>query len=465
MSFKLSHIAFYILIAVFTASCTGTMMPMHTDEASRGIISRSYEDLKQLPEPESKVVAAVYRFRDQTGQYKPSENIASWSTAVTQGATSILIKSMEESGWFIPIEREGISNLLNERQIIQSIRNQNAGPNGPEPLPPLLFAGVILEGGVIGYDTNVITGGSGVRYMATGGSTNYRKDQVTIYLRAVSTQSGRVLKTVHTTKSIISQQLESGVFRYVDTNRILEAETGYTYNEPPVMAVTEAIDEAVKQLIVEGAEEGIWTPKDPQQLEDYKLTFNFEKERQEQMNRNYFGLLEQENLRDGWFLSTNALISSHIGNYADPDRYAGINLMVERSIVSGLSAQANFERTAVGANNAFSEPITVGELFLNGYLLPDNKLSPFVSAGIGAIAYDKQHDFLNGQAYFTSSFKGGVDYRFNRSIGLKLSASYRYMLTDDLDGVTEEGYNDQLWSVKAGVVFAPNLFTKIGKLF
>ncbi|MDZ7806586.1 MAG: CsgG/HfaB family protein [Gracilimonas sp.] len=449
----------YCLIGLFVTNCTGTMMPMHTDEASRGIISRSYEDLKQLPEPESKVVAAVYRFRDQTGQYKPSENIASWSTAVTQGATSILIKSMEESGWFIPIEREGISNLLNERQIIQSIRNQNAGPNGPEPLPPLLFAGVILEGGVIGYDTNVITGGSGVRYMATGGSTNYRKDQVTIYLRAVSTQSGRVLKTVHTTKSIISQQLESGVFRYVDTNRILEAETGYTYNEPPVMAVTEAIDEAVKQLIVEGAEEGIWTPKDPQELEDYKLTFNFEKERQEQMNRNYFGLLQQENLRAGWFLNTNALIASHIGNYADPDRYAGFNLMIERSIVTGLSAQANFERTAVGANNAFSEPITLGELFLNGYLLPENKISPFISAGVGAMAYDKQHDFLNGQVYFTSSFKGGIDYRFNRSVGLKLSANYRYMLTDDLDGVTMEGYNDQFWSVKAGIVFKPKLWT------
>lgn len=458
MNSSTRHITFFLFIGLLLTNCTGTMKPMHTDEATRGIISRSYEDLKQLPEPESKVVAAVYRFRDQTGQYKPSENIASWSTAVTQGATSILIKSMEESGWFIPIEREGISNLLNERQIIQSIRNQNAGPNGPEPLPPLLFAGVILEGGVIGYDTNVITGGSGVRYMATGGSTNYRKDQVTIYLRAVSTQSGRVLKTVHTTKSIISQQLESGVFRYVDTNRILEAETGYTYNEPPVMAVTEAIDEAVKQLIVEGAEEGIWTPKDQQALEDYKTTFNFEKERREQLNRNYFGLLEQDGMRKGWFLNTDISAASHIGNYGNPDYYAGYNLMTERSIGSSFSIQANIERTAVGAQNVFSEPITIGELFLNNYILPENKISPFIALGAGGLAYDKQHEFLNGQVYLTTSFKGGIDYRFNKSFGLRFSANYRYMLSDDLDGVTMEGYNDQFWSIKAGIVFKPKLW-------
>ena len=104
---------------------------------------------------------------------------------------------MTNSGWFIPIERENLSNLLNERKIINSTRAQN---NDSNALPPLLFAGILLEGGIVGYDTNIITGGAGLRYFGIGGSGQFRKDQVTIYLRAVSTQTGRILKTVHTTK-------------------------------------------------------------------------------------------------------------------------------------------------------------------------------------------------------------------------------------------------------------------------
>src|SRR6056297_848190 len=170
----ISHISL-LLILIFSVSCAGTMKPMHTDRATQGILSSSNESLREMPEPSEPVVAAVYRFRDQTGQYKPSSSGASWSTAVTQGATSILIKAMEDSGWFTPIERAGVSNLLNERQIIQKTRKKN---NQSGQLPPLLFAGVILEGGIIGYDTNVITGGGGARLLGTGASGQYRKDQV-----------------------------------------------------------------------------------------------------------------------------------------------------------------------------------------------------------------------------------------------------------------------------------------------
>ncbi len=130
--------------------------------------------MQLLPEPKEPVVVAVYKFRDQTGQYKPSDIGANWSTAVTQGATSILLESLEESGWFIPIEREGLSNLLNERKIIRSSRAnytaQDQDQDQNQLLPPLLFAGIILEGGIISYETNVLTGGAGLRYFGAGGS-------------------------------------------------------------------------------------------------------------------------------------------------------------------------------------------------------------------------------------------------------------------------------------------------------
>src|SRR5690606_1828707 len=157
-------------------------------------------------------------------------------------------------------ERENLGNLLNERKIIRSSRAEFAEQTGRrEPmLPPLLFAGIVLEGGIISYDANVLTGGAGLRYFGAGASGQYREDRVTIYLRAISTSNGRILKTVYTSKTVLSQQVDVGLFRFVKFKRLLETETGFTYNEPSEMAVKEAIEKAVQSLIIEGVIEGMW---------------------------------------------------------------------------------------------------------------------------------------------------------------------------------------------------------------
>lgn len=434
------------------------MKPMHTDRATPGTISKANESLRSIPEPSEKVVAAVYRFRDQTGQYKPSDRIASWSTAVTQGATSILIKSMEDSGWFVPIERESISNLLNERQIIQSIRQQHSGNEGTGPLPPLLFAGVMLEGGIIGYDTNVITGGAGLRYLATGGSNMFRKDQVTIYLRAVSTQSGRILKTVHTTKSVISQQLEGGAFRYIDTNRLLEAEAGFTYNEPPVMAVTEAIDEAVKLLIIEGIEEGVWSAKNDDEVLAYKEQVQYERAQEQSLKRDYFGFSNQEALRSGWFVGVGGLFGSYIGNYGSPSKRMGANLQIEKGVSNYFGVKSNFQRTEIGVNGIFLSPLNVADLMLNVYMTPHYDLTPYLSVGGGVLAFDKKYEYLENQIFPSMSFEAGLDYKFSRRFGVRVSSQYRYLLKDGLDGISQGRYNDQQWNINIGLVFKPNFF-------
>ena len=66
-----------------------------------------FSDLKSLPKPAGSIPVSVYSFRDQTGQYKPQTNVSSFSTAVTQGANSILVQALHESDWFTPVEREG----------------------------------------------------------------------------------------------------------------------------------------------------------------------------------------------------------------------------------------------------------------------------------------------------------------------------------------------------------------------
>ena len=264
---------YYKLIKLFIAAffiyefsgCANYLAPMKTEDATTGIPTKFTKELKSLPPPKDKIVAAVYKFRDQTGQYKASSTGTTFSTAVTQGATSVLIRALEESGWFVVIEREGLSDLLNERKIIRSSRANYEGNNSggqQDLLPPLLFAGVILEGGIISYDTNVLTGGSGAKYFGIGGSGQYREDRVTVYLRATSTQSGRILKTVYTTKTILSQMIDVGLYKFVDYQRLLEVETGYSYNEPVDLCVTEAIEKAVADLVIEGIFDHLWSLKD-----------------------------------------------------------------------------------------------------------------------------------------------------------------------------------------------------------
>jgi curli production assembly/transport component CsgG len=227
-------------------------------------ITETNQTLRDLPPPSNQVVVAVYDYADQTGQFKPTEAAQTLSKAVTQGATSILIKALQDVGegsWFTVVEREKIGNLLKERQIITQMRMAYLGEKkiNPKALPPLLFAGIIFEGGIIGFDSNTQTGGVGARLLGIGGDVKYRLDTITIYLRAVSTKSGQVLASVTTHKTIASIGLQGGVFKYIALEKILEAEAGITKNEPEQLAVQQAIEKAVYSMVVEGAEKDIWS--------------------------------------------------------------------------------------------------------------------------------------------------------------------------------------------------------------
>lgn len=439
-----------LLVSFFVAltSCSN-LKPYATEPVKAGVESNVHISLEEIPKPAEKIVAAVYRFRDQTGQYEPSQQSISYSTAVTQGATSILIKAMENSGWFTPIEREGISNLLNERRIIQNTRQQN---NDNTPLPPLLFAGIVLEGGIIGYDSNILTGGAGVRYLGMDVSGQFRKDQVTIYLRAVSTQSGRVLKTVHTTKSILSQQLSAGVFRYVDTDELLESEVGVTFNEPPVMAVTEAIDEAVRQLIIEGINDGLWQPADMEEFDQYQSKYFAALSQQaENQQRDYYGITHRPHLREGMSLTTNYSFGSYIGSYGNETQNSGILVQFEKWITNPLSIKLNIQRSEIGVERVFSNPVTNVDLLMNGYLTPSLKFSPYVGIGGGLLAYDDKPEYTDDQIYPTLTAEGGFDYRLSNTIGFKVGVNYRYLVNDGVDGVQLGSIHDQQWSILTGI--------------
>lgn len=260
----------YLIISIYIlSSCSAYYnQPLGVEKAIIGESTPATSLLKNLPKPKEPVVIGIYKFRDQTGQYKASETGSTFSTAVTQGATSILIKALEDSKWFVPIERENIGNLLQERNLIRSTRQEYSKSSSEPQLTPLLYAGVLLEGGIVSYDSNIITGGLGVRYFGAGGSTRYRQDRVTIYLRMISTSNGKILKTVYVSKTLFSQAIDQSFFRYVKFKRLLEVETGYTTNEPAQMAVTEAVEKAVESLIIEGIKDKIWVADAPKLVID-----------------------------------------------------------------------------------------------------------------------------------------------------------------------------------------------------
>lgn len=225
--------------------------------------------LGALPAPSRPVAVAVYEFADETGQFKPSETTQTLSRAVTQGAASILVKALQDAGnrqWFTIVERESLKNLLSERQIIREMRERYLGETGvnAQALPALLFAGVLLEGGIISYDTNTVTGGAGAAFLGIGGHAEYRQDTVTVYLRAVSVRTGEVLTTVTASKTIASKAISANAFKFVAFKELLEAEAGITTNEPDHLALQQAIEKAVYGLVLEGVELKLWNFANPQ---------------------------------------------------------------------------------------------------------------------------------------------------------------------------------------------------------
>ena len=222
----------------------------------------AYKDLSNITPPKGDpIIIAVYDFVDMTGQKKPGGNFASMSSAVTQGSYQLLIKALQDAGdgkWFRVVERSSLASLLQERKLIRTTRQMASGENA-EPLPALLFAGAYITGGIIGYDSDIKSGGFGARVLGIQASKQYRQDIVTIILRLVNVQTGEVVMTTTVEKTIFSTSTNADVFKYFDADTMLvEIEAGYAKNEPVTFAVRKAIEKGVVDLIHLGAKKDLW---------------------------------------------------------------------------------------------------------------------------------------------------------------------------------------------------------------
>jgi curli production assembly/transport component CsgG len=250
-----------ILLTLIVSGCAITQKAgvEYKPQVAENKLQREFDT---LPSPNGKrVVVAVYSFLDKTGQRRPTAGIASLSTAVTQGAEVFLIKALQDVGkgnWFEVVERVGIDSLTRERTLIRQMREAYEGVNA-KPLMPMQFAGLIMEGGIIGYDSGTESGGAAYRFLGIGPQTQYSKDTVTVSLRAVSVNTGKVLAAVTVTKIVYSTADSIAVLKFLNQGtQAFEAEMGLTINEPGTLAVKATVEAAVVELIKEGERKGIW---------------------------------------------------------------------------------------------------------------------------------------------------------------------------------------------------------------
>ena len=270
MDFTFPQIAAAIFLFCFLSGCATTTPPegFYQGETPYTMETDTMKRLELIPElGQPQITIAVYNFPDKTGQRKPNTKFSQLSTAVTQGPEVWVINALKAVGghdpWFIVLEREGLDSLVKERQLIRSTRELYDGESDVKnQLKPLKFAGLIIEGGIVGYDTNITSGGAGARYFGIGMSEQYRTDQVTVSIRLVAVQTGEILLTTSATKTIASYSSGGDVFRFLDmSTKALEIETGVATNEPVNYAIRTTIEHDIHNMVYEGIEKDLWSFK------------------------------------------------------------------------------------------------------------------------------------------------------------------------------------------------------------
>ncbi len=222
--------------------------------------ARTTPQLEDLPPPARPVRLAVYEFPDLTGAYKPNAEFADYSRAVTQGASAVLVDALKKAGrgqWFRVVERDGLENLLKERELIQTTAAA-LKRDASAQISPLTFADYILEGGIVSFDNEFEAGGVGAAYLGVTGDAEYRKDRVTVALRMTAVRTGEIAHSVTSSRTLYSTSVSAGLSRYVSSD-LLNVSGGVTRVDPTQLAVQEAIEAAVLQLIVDGTQTGLWS--------------------------------------------------------------------------------------------------------------------------------------------------------------------------------------------------------------
>jgi curli production assembly/transport component CsgG len=271
---------------------------------------------------------------------------------------------------------------------------------------------------------------------------------VTVYLRVVSVRTGEVLKVVYTSKKILSQSVDAGLFQYVSFKRLLEVETGFTYNEPGELAVREAIEKAVQSLILEGIIDGLWTTLDAND-KDGEAVKAYKEEKKGLAQIDVLGK-EVKDRRSKLALQFGSTSTLYNGDYPNASLRSGLEIGVQYNFKPSLGLAFHYAGSSMTAGTFYDEKINYGELVGEYRLLPYDAFTPYIVGGLGFIT--ESESFLNFNKIFPkANVGGGLEYMFNQKVGFRLAIDYNYILSDELDDIKQGKYNDAYWRGNVGV--------------
>ena len=266
-----------ILVAALGACAKGNLKPVLSERPVVGPLTDTAAFLDELgPPPERPITVAVYEFPDQTGQNKPNPTYADYSRAVTQGAANIVAEALTRAGggaWFKVVERTKLDNLLRERKLIRDTYTEDLKKKPDELISPLRFADYLVEGGIVSFENAIATGGVGATYLGIGADVRYEKFLITVTMRLVRIRNGDLIRSVTASKTLYSVGLTGGLNRYASLHRLIDASVTsesllsavlkrihveHTTKEPVQIAIREAIEAGVAELIRQSEPMGVW---------------------------------------------------------------------------------------------------------------------------------------------------------------------------------------------------------------
>ena len=152
----------------------------------------------------------------------------------------------------LPPFDQSISNLERYRQDQLNIIPRESPFStfvDEKPVEDLRTAQYLVSGAIIGYESDIISSGNGIRIVNTGAVNEERKDMITLNLRFVDAVSGEIVSNSTVSQAVISRRDQGDFMNYVTVNTILEFEAGMVINEPRTLALDAAIRLALSENI------------------------------------------------------------------------------------------------------------------------------------------------------------------------------------------------------------------------
>ena len=407
----------------------------------------------QLLSSNQKIMAAVYPFRMSTDQ--PLQSIKNTlQTTAAANYTTILFEALRTSGWFVPIEHGNMGNLLNgqpDKPLVPSTAVESAS------LPASQRPTIILEAGLFSHDANTLSDEAASTYFANGVSNRYRQDRATVFIRALSAQSGKVLKTIYWTRTVLSQPVDATKYRYVLVNNRKAIHTGTTSVSPDHLAIVEAIKQAISGLIIEGVRDGLWVASNLSAAQTQSVISAYETEKMDvdEIEKSTAQSRRVRSQVNPSFVSLGiygGLMRYH-GDYVNWDTKGAYGLSLEAYFTPHIGIQLNAATGTLASRNAFSTNLTSLETNLIIRLLPYWRLTPLVYGGVGMVSRTGKNPVaFEGNRYIQYQGGIGLQYSLNNVIGFRAMLAYNQPGTDMLDGKRTGSHNDFYVRTTVGLI-------------